>query len=106
MFDDCSGYFKGFRTGVVRFGTVGNICLGTIPLRGRGTWRRFIRAIRAPAMRTTAGPKKQHSVRRDRNRAPRDRGRVAHWHYMRSIMALPKPEHDTWVDPGMSRAKS
>jgi len=26
--------------------------------------------------------------------------------YIRSIMALPKPEHETWVEPGMSRAKS
>ena len=26
--------------------------------------------------------------------------------YIRSIMALPKPEHDTCVDPGRSRAKS
>src|SRR6476660_2836626 len=25
--------------------------------------------------------------------------------YMRSIMALPNPEHETWVAPGMSRAK-
>jgi hypothetical protein len=25
---------------------------------------------------------------------------------MRSIMALPNPEHETWVAPGMSRAKS
>ena len=26
--------------------------------------------------------------------------------YMRSIIALPNPEHDTWVAPGISRAKS
>jgi len=26
--------------------------------------------------------------------------------YIRSIMALPKPEQETWVAPGMSRAKS
>jgi hypothetical protein len=26
--------------------------------------------------------------------------------YIRSIMALPKPEHETCVEPGMSRAKS
>ena len=26
--------------------------------------------------------------------------------YIRSIMALPKPEQDTWVAPGISRAKS
>ena len=26
--------------------------------------------------------------------------------YIRSIMALPKPEQDTWVEPGIRRAKS
>jgi hypothetical protein len=26
--------------------------------------------------------------------------------YIRSIIALPNPEHDTWVAPGISRAKS
>jgi hypothetical protein len=42
------------------------------------------------------------------SRQPRDpaAGRRRMRRYIRSIMALPKPEHDTCVDPGMRRAKS
>ncbi len=33
-------------------------------------------------------------------------GQVVRYTYMRSIIAFPKPEHDTCVAPGISRAKS
>jgi hypothetical protein len=56
----------------------------------------------APApMTVTAMPRATPSdASGARGLAPESRG------HMRSIIALPNPEHDTWVAPGMSRAKS
>src|SRR6516165_297388 len=109
MFDDYNGYFKAVRTGAARSATVGRTCIGSMSLREEGARRRERgRFGRGPNGRTVT-PKKQHFGRRSwrfafRRRRCSEEARTGR--YIRSIMALPKPEQDTWVAPGMSRAKS
>ncbi len=84
MFDDCRGFFKYGRFVHHRIdaGAVPRAEAGSAP--GAGIGQRA-----APAR-------------------PRARPSDAAWAaaYMRSIIALPKPEQDTWVEPCISRAKS
>jgi hypothetical protein len=127
MFDDCNRLFKGKATCVTAvlppvwiigateesgFGraTLPRPLPQTTPCNGN--WDQWAgREFLGPGV-GTARPPVGPAPRRHRMRAPAVRPgaapgrRAAGRYYMRSIMALPKPEQDTWVAPGIRRAKS
>jgi hypothetical protein len=85
---------------------VDTVCVRTIPHGAKGLAIAFTQAIRG-----TDGPSDQKNNTSAAGIAAfrcRQRGVSARLAqpYIRSIMALPNPEHETCVDPGMSRAKS
>ena len=108
MFDDYNGYFKGNRTGVPRNDAIG-VRSHNPPLPPRAL----------PSSHSGDPPTAETDKRFDQKNNTWCSGQISAFPtpkarceralappYIRSIMALPKPEHETWVDPGMSRAKS
>ena len=107
MFSDYNGYFKGGRTGEPRRTAVGETAGGAMPLRDGGT--RAPRGLAIPDHAGTGGwvhQKNNTSAGRRGGLFPAREKVFRSGGYIRSIMALPNPEQETWVAPGMRRAKS
>ena len=109
MFDDYNGYFKGNRVGAPNF--------GAFPIAGRSNPHAPSRDLSRGAPHAVRAFRRTENVRTKkttlrpivRNRLfcrLKVRGTARATRYILSIMALPKPEHETCVEPGMSRAKS
>jgi hypothetical protein len=110
MFSDYNGYFKGGGTHRAPDGGSRWNVRRAMPLRDEGAHRQKSRVIGVRPEQTdgltkkTTLPAAALGRRARRRRAARDG--CARTAYIRSIIALPKPEQETWVAPGMSRAKS
>jgi hypothetical protein len=109
MFDDYNRYFKGNPMFAPYFDTGGSIRATQSPSAGKGLALLGVRVDARPDTISKRRPKKQQRVVRPDTRSTSGEtgsGASPATPYILSIMALPKPEHETCVEPGMSRAKS